>query len=387
MPSTYSTNLALELMQTGENAGTWGDITNTNLGTLLEQAVSGYVTQAITDGADTTITIPNGATGVARNMYLELTGTLTAARNLIVPNNKKLYFVFNNTTGGSGFAVTVKTSAGTGISVPNGSKLILVSNGTNVLNATSYGTSSGTVSSVAVSGGTTGLTVTGSPVTTSGTITLAGTLAAANGGTGQTSYAVGDVLFASTTTALSKLAGVATGNALISGGVSTAPSYGKIGLTTHVSGTLPVANGGTGVTTSTGSGNNVLSAAPTFTGNTSFATGTFAGGVETTPVVVTFSATAMTVDCSLSNVFTTTFGTSNVTTAPSLTNPRDGQTINWFITQDSVGSRTMTWPTSFKWPGGTAGVLSTAANSADLLVATYRSATGFWYATLSKAFS
>jgi hypothetical protein len=70
------------------------------------------------------------------------------------------------------------------------------------------------------------------------------TLAATNGGTGQSSYAVGDLLYASTTSVLSKLADVATGNALISGGVGVAPSYGKIGLTTHVSGTLPLANGG-----------------------------------------------------------------------------------------------------------------------------------------------
>jgi len=65
------------------------------------------------------------------------------------------------------------------------------------------------------------------------------------GGTGQTSYAVGDLLYANTTTTLAKLPDVATGNALISGGVGVAPSYGKIGLTTHVSGVLPVANGGT----------------------------------------------------------------------------------------------------------------------------------------------
>jgi hypothetical protein len=76
-----------------------------------------------------------------------------------------------------------------------------------------------------------------------------GVLAAANGGTGQSSYAVGDLLYASTTTALSKLADVATGNSLISGGVGVAPSWGKIGLTTHVSGTLALANGGTGATT------------------------------------------------------------------------------------------------------------------------------------------
>jgi hypothetical protein len=83
---------------------------------------------------------------------------------------------------------------------------------------------------------------------TSTGLQLSNALAATYGGTGQTSYAVGDILYASTTTALSKLADVATGNALISGGVGVAPSYGKIGLTTHVSGTLPVGNGGTNIT-------------------------------------------------------------------------------------------------------------------------------------------
>lgn len=78
---------------------------------------------------------------------------------------------------------------------------------------------------------------------------ISGTATAAQGGTGQSSYAVGDLLYASTTTALSKLVDVATGNALLSGGVGVAPAYGKIGLATHVTGTLPIANGGTGVTT------------------------------------------------------------------------------------------------------------------------------------------
>lgn len=235
---------------------------------------------------------------------------------------------------------------------------------------------------------------------------VTGTVAAANGGTGQTTYAVGDLLYASTTSALTRLAGVVTGNVLTSGGVSTAPGWGKVGLTTHVSGTLPianggtgttattfcsltsnvsgtlpVANGGTGVTTSTGSGSVVLNTNPTIDG------ATFTGNAQTTPVAVTFSATAMTLNCADSNVFTTTF-TANVTTAPTISNPQDGQTINWFITQDATGSRTIggNWPTGFKWPGGTAGVLSTAANSVDLVVATYRSATGFWYATIAKDF-
>ena len=97
---------------------------------------------------------------------------------------------------------------------------------------------------------------------------LTGTVGAGNGGTGQSSYAIGDILYASSSSVLSKLAGVATGNALISGGVATAPSWGKIGLTTHVSGTLPVANGGTGSTTSTGSGSVVLATSPSISGGT-----------------------------------------------------------------------------------------------------------------------
>ena len=146
----------------------------------------------------------------------------------------------------------------------------------------------------------------------------------------------------------------------------------------------------TGVATFTakpaGSGTVLLFAAPTGPIGTTTPVGSQFTFAHTAPVVVTFSATAMAVDCSLSNVFTTTF-TANVTVAPTFSNLKDGQTINWFITQDGTGSRTMTWPSSFKWPGASAGVLSTAASSADLLVATYRSATGFWYATLSKGFA
>jgi hypothetical protein len=81
------------------------------------------------------------------------------------------------------------------------------------------------------------------------TATNSSILPATSGGTSYASYAVGDILYASTTTALSKLADVATGSAIISGGVGVAPSYGKIGLTTHVSGILPVANGGTNAST------------------------------------------------------------------------------------------------------------------------------------------
>ena len=170
--STFSTNLALELIGNGEQAGNWGQTTNTNLGTLVEQAISGYTTQAISDVADTTLTMTQGASATARNMYIELTGALTGARNLIVPNNKKLYFIFNNTTGG--FAVTVKVSGQTGVSVPNATKTILVSNGTDIVLATTPPASG--VTSVSTSGTVNGLTLTGGPITSTGTITLGGSL-------------------------------------------------------------------------------------------------------------------------------------------------------------------------------------------------------------------
>ena len=148
--------------------------------------------------------------------------------------------------------------AGTGISVSSATGNVTVAN-TGVLSivagsgiSASSSTGNVTVTNTGVlsfSGSTTGLT----PATaTTGAVTLAGTLIAVNGGTGFNSYAVGDLLYADTTTTLAKLSDVATGNALISGGVNTAPAWGKIGLTTHVSGTLAVGNGGTGAVTLTG---------------------------------------------------------------------------------------------------------------------------------------
>ena len=118
-------------------------------------------------------------------------------------------------------------------------------------------------------------------------------------------------------------------------------------------------------------------AGDTFTGPTIHA------AAYTVPSAIAFSATAMAVTCDSSNVFTTTL-TANVTVAPTFTSPNDGQTINWFLTQDATGSRTMTWPTSFKWPAGTPVALSTVGNSVDMLVATYRATPGHWYAALTK---
>ena len=167
-------------------------------------------------------------------------------------------FLYNlYTIVGTGTGVIPVTSGGTGLTTIPTNGQLLIGNGTGYTLNT-LGTGSGisvangagtiTIANTGVlsfSGGTTGLTPVAAAV---GVVVLGGTLIAANGGTGFASYAVGDLLYADTTTTLAKLADVATGNALISGGVSTAPSWGKIGLTTHVDGVLPIANGGTNAT-------------------------------------------------------------------------------------------------------------------------------------------
>ena len=134
MASSYSTNLKIELQATGENSGTWGTITNTNLGTALEQAVVGYGNPSYPSDANLTLTYTDtNAAQAARALVLNVTSavSLTVTRELVVPTIQKQYIVQNNTTGSQ--SITVKTSAGTGITVPNGRKAHLYVDGTNVI--------------------------------------------------------------------------------------------------------------------------------------------------------------------------------------------------------------------------------------------------------------
>ena len=132
MASTYSSNLNLELITTGEKAGTWGTITNTNL-QQLEQAASGYVSINV-GSSDTALAISQGATSNGKNLYIKLTGTLAANRSVTVPDTFERVYIVEDGTGrsNSNYTLTFKTVSGTGVVLPPGSTSLIYSDGTNV---------------------------------------------------------------------------------------------------------------------------------------------------------------------------------------------------------------------------------------------------------------
>jgi hypothetical protein len=135
MPSSYTPSLRLVLPVTGELVGQWGDVANDGLTELVDAAIAGTATVAMTD-ANYTLTFADGAADEARQMFVVLTGALTAQRNVVCPSVSKLYFVANTTTGDQD--IVFKTNAGTGITVPNGAAMVLYCDGTNVVNAITY---------------------------------------------------------------------------------------------------------------------------------------------------------------------------------------------------------------------------------------------------------
>ena len=136
MASTYSSDLKLELMATGENAGTWGTKTNTNLN-LVQQAVSGY--EAISAAsANVTLAMSDATISNARNATIKLTGTLAANRTITCPDSiEKVYNVIDGTDH-AGYTLTFKTASGSGVLLCEGNCYLLYSDGTNVVKASEY---------------------------------------------------------------------------------------------------------------------------------------------------------------------------------------------------------------------------------------------------------
>lgn len=210
-----SPNKGYNLQATGTNFGLWGTILNTNYSTI-DLNFGGLLVKDVSGNSNITVSSTN-----AENVYHRLTGAITGDIKYILPNAGSFYIIENSTTGA--FAITiVSDAAGGGILIPQGNTTIVFvdSSATTVKAAINY---------------------------------LGGILPVSSGGTGIASFSIGDLLYANTTTTLSKLSDVVTGNALISGGVNTPPSWGKVDLTLCVTGNLPTSNlnGGSGASGTT----------------------------------------------------------------------------------------------------------------------------------------
>jgi hypothetical protein len=358
MASTYSA-LKIELIATGEQSGTWGSTTNTNLGdAALGEAITGSADVAFSS-ADVTVTLTDtNASQAARNLRLNLTGTSGGARQLILGSGcqiEKLYLVNN----GLADAVTVKNTSGSGIAVPAGKSMFVYNNGTNVVDTTTYLSS----------------------------LTLGSALPIASGGTGSTS------------TTYVNLASNVTGTLPIANGGTGSASTTYVNLTSNVTGTLPVANGGSGATTLTGvlkgTGTTAFEAATagtdyvapatattftatqTFTGSTSVLSAIFQDSAEVITIVASAATGALTYDVSSQSVlYYTTAASANWTMNFRMSS---GTSLNTAMTTGqaltvvflATTGATAYYPTAItidgnavtpKWQGGTAPAAGNASS-------------------------
>lgn len=250
MADSPTTRNRLRKQEVGAKTNAWGTDWNEDGGSdRLDEAMDGVVAFALS--GTKTLTSTNYETDEARMRIINVTGG--TGGTVTIPALEKWYLVRNGASGD-----VIISNGSNSVTLSSGEVNCVVTNGTTIYsaNAKTYVDAQILAASLSAElpsqGGNAGKYITTDGTNASwGAISLAtisGVLAGVNGGTGISTYAVGDMLYASGVNTLSALADVATGNALISGGVGVAPSWGQIGLTTHVTGTLPVANGGTGIT-------------------------------------------------------------------------------------------------------------------------------------------
>ena len=234
--STYS-NLKIELIGTGEQDGTWGDTTNLNLGTALEEAIVGTVDQAVT-ASDLTLSLTDtNATQVARHLRLNLTGSSGGSSNLVVPTlaNGKNYYIKNSST----TAITVKTATGTGILVPAGKSASLYQDGTNVVEAADYSSAAYTFASdITVNGVTVGKGLASGSLNTALGVNAMNAITSGNANTGLGNEALGAATTGGNNTAVGNFS---LGAAILTGSENT--SVGSSALRNTTTGSNNAAHG------------------------------------------------------------------------------------------------------------------------------------------------
>jgi len=334
--ASYENNLRLKEITTGDEDGTWGTSTNTNL-ELVTDGFS-YGTKQMAADANETFTMPDATADVTRGFYLKITSAvdLTATREITLgPDTvSKVWLIENATTGSQ--ILTIKQGSGATVAVASGSKIMLVTDGLGagaaVLNANPTATS-GTVTSVDIAVGSTGLTATGGPITSTGNITLGGTLVVSHGGTGVTTKTgTGSVVLDTSPT----ISGATIEDATI---------------------TDPDITGAT-LTDSTIGGEDVTTLAGTLSG------GALQDYAEITNALGSISGT-QDINLELGNSVTAAIAGATTFT---FSNPAGGTSLSGFTLKLSNAANSVTWPTSVVWPdAGTDPTLSTNSK-VDILV-------------------
>jgi hypothetical protein len=340
MATNYTNLLGFALPTTGELSGTWGDVVNDSITELVEDSIAGSATASVTSGDWTLTTTGSGASNQARCAILIPTGSPGTSRNIIAPSSSKAYIVDNQSDG----AVVVKGSATTGATIAAGAKAVVAWNGSDfVLISTSATDGVSTISF-----GSTGLTPSTS---TSGAVTVSGTLAVGSGGTGITSGTSGGVPYFSASNTIASSAALDADHVILGGGAGVAPS------------TTNLLTKSAGVT----SGFYIK-----------------AIGYADTVVALGNTGTAINIDVVNGGVFTATLtGSCTFTVRYPVSSGSSSFTL--ILTNDGTAGRTVAWSGgSFIFPGGAAQLnRTTTANGIDVWVFFTPNGGTTWYGNIA----
>jgi len=305
MPSTYTTRIRLEKQADGENPNSWGAILNQNVIDLVDEAIAAYTT-VVVSSADVTLTANDGTSDQSRSPFLELSGTVSASLNVIVPEKSKGYILNDKTTRQNDAAITFKTGSGTGSTVPSGSRKMFFCDSVSVygLDYLTADTTAG-FAKLSSSNTFTDTNTFNKPVTFASTVGIATSVSATN-------------IFTTS---------IAADSAVVSNAVL-----------------------------------NIVSAVGSATFNSQ---ATFTGQFVIPPVTLT-EAASIALDLSTATTFYVSL-TGN-RTLQNASNALPGQSGFIYVYQDNTGGRTLSYGDSYNFPDAELPVLSTVASAVDMLV-------------------